>query len=172
MTQTDPSSRPSAEETLQQWRTIRARIYSLHRYWRLRDSKEPPLFGPALDFFYVLVSILRVFRLVGRMLRPNFTRVVLALGLLSYEHSSSFRAMKPQPVTTQAQDDISHSVTSSGRSAQLSSYEIVWRDRQPFLESKGYMLRPRLRPGWTPSWLATGKSRIFSEDFARLPVSP
>ena len=79
--------------------------------------------------------------------------------------------MKPQPVTMQAQDDISHSA--SGRSTrQLSSYEVVWRDRQPFLESKGYMLRPRLRPGWTPSWLATGKSRLFCEDSARLPVSP
>ena len=78
--------------------------------------------------------------------------------------------MKPQPVTMQAQDDISHSL--SGRPGQLSSYEIMWRDRQPFLESKGYMLRPRLRPGWTPSWLATGKSRLFCEDSARLPVSP
>ena len=83
-------------------------------------------------------------------------------------------ARRPEPlnlnlVTMQAQEDISHSL--SGRSAQLSSHEIVWRDRQPFLESKGYMLRPRLRPGWTPSWLATGKSRFYCEDFARLPVS-
>jgi hypothetical protein len=77
--------------------------------------------------------------------------------------------MKPQPVTMQAQDDISRPV--SGRPGQLSSYEVVWRDRQPFLESKGYMLRPRLRPGWTPSWLATGKSRLYFEDSARLPVS-
>ena len=54
---------------------------------------------------------------------------------------------------------------------QLSSHEIAWRDRQPFLESKGYMLRPRLRPGWTASWLATGESRFYCEDFPRLPVS-
>ncbi|KAN0108957.1 Protein kinase-like domain containing protein [Russula decolorans] len=73
MTQTDPSSRPSAEEALQQWRTIRARTYTLHRYWRVRDAKEPPLFGPILDFFYVLRSIPRVFRSLGRMLRPKFT---------------------------------------------------------------------------------------------------
>jgi hypothetical protein len=69
MTQTDPSSRPSAEEALQQWRTIRAHIYTLHRYWRVRESKEPPLFGPVLDFFHALVSIPRIFRLLGRMLR-------------------------------------------------------------------------------------------------------
>lgn len=78
--------------------------------------------------------------------------------------------MKPQSVTMQAQDDISHPV--SGASGQLSSFEIMWRDRQPFLERQGYMLRPRLRPGWTPSWLATGKSRLFSEDSARLPLRP
>ena len=53
----------------------------------------------------------------------------------------------------------------------LSSHEIKWRDRQPFLESKGYMLRPRLQPGWTPSWLSTGEPYDFFEDSTRLPVS-
>ena len=28
--------------------------------------------------------------------------------------------------------------------ATLTSYELLWRDRQQFLEEKGYMLRPRL----------------------------
>ncbi|KAF7797589.1 hypothetical protein EIP86_008789 [Pleurotus ostreatoroseus] len=37
-------------------------------------------------------------------------------------------------------------------SAQLSSGEIWWRDHQQWLEKKGYMLRPRYRPGWVPSW--------------------
>ena len=64
MTQTDPSSRPSAEEDLQQWRTIRTRVYTLHRYWRLRSSEEPPLFVLILDFFHVLGSIPLVFRLL------------------------------------------------------------------------------------------------------------
>ena len=54
---------------------------------------------------------------------------------------------------------------------ELSSFEIKWRDRQPFLESKGYMLRPRLRPGWTPSWLSTGQRFYKCEDAVRLPVS-
>ena len=53
----------------------------------------------------------------------------------------------------------------------LSLLEIRWRDRQPFLEYKGYMLRPRLRPGWTPSWLTTGEDHDYCEDAARLPVS-
>lgn len=53
----------------------------------------------------------------------------------------------------------------------LSDDEIRWRDRQQFLESKGYMLRPRLRPGWTPSWLRNGTYWRRAEDSVRLPVS-
>ncbi|KAL4244500.1 Protein kinase-like domain superfamily protein [Abortiporus biennis] len=30
--------------------------------------------------------------------------------------------------------------------------EIFWRDLQPWLETKGYMLRPRYKPDWKPSW--------------------
>ncbi|KAL4244497.1 hypothetical protein ABKN59_011163 [Abortiporus biennis] len=30
--------------------------------------------------------------------------------------------------------------------------EIFWRNLQPWLESKGYMLRPRYKPDWKPSW--------------------
>jgi hypothetical protein len=60
-----------------------------------------------------------------------------------------------------------------GISERLSSHEVKWRDRQPFLESKGYMLRPRFRPGWSPSWLSPGnlKPRRLCEDFPLLPVS-
>ena len=54
--------------------------------------------------------------------------------------------------------------------SQLSSQEVKWRDRQPFLESKGYMLRPRLRPGWAPSWISSGRHYEFFEDSARLPL--
>ncbi|KAI0316380.1 hypothetical protein OF83DRAFT_1060482 [Amylostereum chailletii] len=39
----------------------------------------------------------------------------------------------------------------------LLKHEEWWRDHQVFLESRGYMLRPRLRPGWKPSWLGTGR---------------
>ncbi len=34
----------------------------------------------------------------------------------------------------------------------LFEQEILWRDRQKWLEEKGYMLSPRFRPGWVPSW--------------------
>ena len=59
---------------------------------------------------------------------------------------------------------------STGPYQTLYEHEITWRDRQPFLESKGYMLRPRLRPGWTPSWLRTGTYFLRAEDSAPLPV--
>ncbi|KAI5825113.1 hypothetical protein K523DRAFT_283738, partial [Schizophyllum commune Tattone D] len=35
-------------------------------------------------------------------------------------------------------------------------FEKWWVDHQPWLESHGYMLRPRYRPDWTPSWYADG----------------
>ena len=59
---------------------------------------------------------------------------------------------------------------SAGPYQTLYEHEITWRDRQPFLESKGYMLRPRLRPGWAP-WLRTGTDWLRAEDSAPLPVS-
>ncbi|EKM54751.1 uncharacterized protein PHACADRAFT_96349 [Phanerochaete carnosa HHB-10118-sp] len=38
---------------------------------------------------------------------------------------------------------------------ELQPQEFFWRDHQPWLESKGYMLRPRYRPDWVPSWQGT-----------------
>ncbi|PSR72481.1 hypothetical protein PHLCEN_2v11648 [Hermanssonia centrifuga] len=60
----------------------------------------------------------------------------------------------------------------SAQHAKLLGYEVRWRDRQRFLESKGYMLRPRYRPGWVPSWFMD-KSRPLEEfeDYWDLPVS-
>ncbi|KAI0643711.1 hypothetical protein C8Q79DRAFT_1120662 [Trametes meyenii] len=34
----------------------------------------------------------------------------------------------------------------------LGESEIWWRDKSPLFEAHGYRLRPRYRPGWTPSW--------------------
>jgi hypothetical protein len=30
--------------------------------------------------------------------------------------------------------------------------EYFWRHHQPWLAQRGYMLRPRYRPDWQPSW--------------------
>ncbi|KAF9818792.1 hypothetical protein IEO21_02572 [Rhodonia placenta] len=53
--------------------------------------------------------------------------------------------------------------------SSLDPYELRWQERQPFLQSKGYALRPRYRPGWVPSWRGTGKYPSFCEDGILLP---
>lgn len=46
----------------------------------------------------------------------------------------------------------------------LLSYEVWWRDRNHILEDHGYQLRPRLRPGWVPSWKDTDLNPRGCED--------
>ncbi|KAL6306695.1 hypothetical protein BKA93DRAFT_912475 [Sparassis latifolia] len=55
---------------------------------------------------------------------------------------------------------------------KLEPDEERWRDRQQFLESRGYMLRPRYRPGWIPSWTGTRRNPVFCEDSKALPARP
>lgn len=57
--------------------------------------------------------------------------------------------------------------------SRMSHVEKSWRDRQAFLEASGYMLRPRYRPGWVPSWRGKGGAILptFCEDAIALPVS-
>ena len=52
----------------------------------------------------------------------------------------------------------------------LRNNEMKWRDRHEMLDKEGYVLRPRLQPGWTPSWLQSGKSPLECEDGEPLPV--
>ncbi|TDL21468.1 hypothetical protein BD410DRAFT_749596 [Rickenella mellea] len=49
----------------------------------------------------------------------------------------------------------------------LDVQEIWWRDHQQFLESRGYLLRPRFRPGWVPSWKGTDIIPMYCEDSRR-----
>ena len=42
--------------------------------------------------------------------------------------------------------------------------EEVWRDRYTWLQEKGYLLRKRYHPDWTPPWLSTGRLRRAYED--------
>ena len=42
--------------------------------------------------------------------------------------------------------------------------EIWWAAHQEALEHAGYMLRPRYRPGWKPSWVETKKYLFDFED--------
>jgi hypothetical protein len=47
---------------------------------------------------------------------------------------------------------------------QLNELEKWWAERQKALEDAGYMLRPRYRPGWKPSWIGTKKYFMKCED--------
>ncbi|KAH9944726.1 hypothetical protein B0H21DRAFT_823236 [Amylocystis lapponica] len=53
--------------------------------------------------------------------------------------------------------------------SKLEEREYWWRDHQQWLQACGYMLRPRYRPGWTPSWHDKKRSFIECED--RIPIS-
>jgi len=47
---------------------------------------------------------------------------------------------------------------------KLLSSEIIWREHYSWLKERGYQLRARYAPDWTPSWKKTGKSALRSED--------
>jgi len=46
----------------------------------------------------------------------------------------------------------------------LLPYEEAWKARRPFLESRGYELRPRYSEDWWPSWIGTDINPFFCED--------
>ena len=46
----------------------------------------------------------------------------------------------------------------------IDEIEASWVGRQEALERAGYMLRPRYRPGWKPSWDGTNKLYFRCED--------
>ncbi|KAN0128834.1 Protein kinase-like domain containing protein [Lactarius tabidus] len=50
----------------------------------------------------------------------------------------------------------------------LDEREVWWIERQEALEASGYMLRPRYRPGWIPSWRSTNKFPLDVEDGQRV----
>ncbi|TBU31673.1 kinase-like domain-containing protein [Dichomitus squalens] len=55
------------------------------------------------------------------------------------------------------------------KSGELDQDEVWWRDHQVWLQERGYMLRPRYRPDWVPSW-SDGKGKYYEyEDGQRLP---
>jgi hypothetical protein len=54
---------------------------------------------------------------------------------------------------------------------KLRSNEVYWRDLQPWLAKSGYMLRPRYRPDWAPSWKGTTRNWRDLEDEQEARVS-
>jgi hypothetical protein len=51
-----------------------------------------------------------------------------------------------------------------GQCGQLGENEKWWAEWQEVLEQAGYMLRPRYRSNWKPSWAGTNKSYLDFED--------
>lgn len=49
--------------------------------------------------------------------------------------------------------------------------EILWRDRYADLSERGYELRRRYHPNWTPSWLGTNLKPLYCEDSVSIDVS-
>ena len=49
--------------------------------------------------------------------------------------------------------------------------EYFWREHQAWLATSGYMLRPRYRLDWEPSWLKSKTSPFFCEDGRSSAVS-
>ena len=54
----------------------------------------------------------------------------------------------------------------------LTEIERPWVEVQPFLEDRGYQLRPRYRQGWQPSWSedATLSEIVQAHDSLRMRV--
>ncbi|KAG9041186.1 hypothetical protein FS837_012635 [Tulasnella sp. UAMH 9824] len=51
----------------------------------------------------------------------------------------------------------------------LTEYELPWLARYEFLKERGYLLRPRYRPGWVASWKTDPSLRpIFCEDWTTI----
>lgn len=48
--------------------------------------------------------------------------------------------------------------------------ELFWKEHQPYLSERGYLLRPRYSPSWEPSWKGTRLDSLFCEDSIMLIV--
>ncbi|KAI0700983.1 kinase-like domain-containing protein [Cerioporus squamosus] len=62
-----------------------------------------------------------------------------------------------------------NAVALTARTTQLGVYnliptELFWQFRYTHLEQHGYVLRPRYKPGWEPSWRGTNLAPEFCED--------
>lgn len=53
---------------------------------------------------------------------------------------------------------------------ELDDGEKFWRDRYEWLQQRGYVLRPRYKPDWVPSWTGSKKLPYYCEDSGRARV--
>jgi len=91
----------------------------------------------------------------------------LAGSLGSRSRGSLFTVDSGSRAISPAEDDERDSLV------HLNVAERWWRAHQPWLERCGYLLRPRYRQDWVPSWEQKGDfpKRRTPEDIIELPVS-
>ena len=87
--------------------------------------------------------------------RPCGTDAEVASIHFSAVMSSAENARSPER-TEEAEEDIFD--------GQLNEDEVWWRDHQPWLQERGYMLRPRYRPDWVPSWHKDGGNDYYMRE--------
>ncbi len=102
--------------------------------------------------------------------RPSFRRIFLRICSRGRVKPQSDTVPSPTlPSLTLDNADTFVSQETKGAPAiynpsELSTTERFWRDQEPWLDQCGYVLRPRYRPGWSPSWVGTKREWYQSED--------
>ncbi|RDB20142.1 hypothetical protein Hypma_012977 [Hypsizygus marmoreus] len=76
--------------------------------------------------------------------------------------SGSFSSSTARPPILNSQNVAAH--LQSLYNTKLNELERDWRDRYTFFLEHGLELRPRYRPGWTPSWLGTTLDPAYCTD--------
>ncbi|KAF5366350.1 hypothetical protein D9757_011468 [Collybiopsis confluens] len=71
-------------------------------------------------------------------------------------------AVPPLPIPELTEQELTHEV--------LLDSEVFWGNHYDWLKERGYLLRPRYRPGWVSSWVGSNKWRGGCEDFQALQI--
>ncbi|RDX48603.1 hypothetical protein OH76DRAFT_1404513 [Lentinus brumalis] len=77
--------------------------------------------------------------------------------MLDTSRMPSYAFLSPQAVERREE-------TTRKGAYSLLPHEETWRDRQPGLQQRGYLLRQRYHPDWKPSWEGTNVDPDFCED--------
>ncbi|TFY71464.1 hypothetical protein EVG20_g1532 [Dentipellis fragilis] len=152
MAMTDPNGRPTASEALQQFSKVKSSYSRTALHARVSINTA-------------------VFTLTDRT-ASHLLKVVCTMGVLYHLPEVVIWPGWPtdEPYLDHDKRVIDESISESR--AKLRRVERQWAKVQPWLQSKGYMLRPRFRQGWVPSWRGEGKVQVtHCEDAIRHVVA-
>lgn len=109
---------------------------------------------------------------VQRRYCSEFKPTWVARNLLMPTKCQRPKSSPSNPTSAMASEGSSSSVDPNDVYTKFTASELFWKDRQQFLQSRGYMLRPRYRPGWIPSWKMNPTMKILhAEDRLSFRVS-